>query len=87
MWGMVSFVLFGTWVLRVRKGGVFFDRLLTGCFLLVGLSRKNTHEEASVERGDDLMATKTVTNGRLFTEDELANAMTQSTLKPTKTVV
>ena len=27
---------------------------------------------------------KTVTNGRLFTEDELAEAMTQSTLKPSK---
>ena len=27
---------------------------------------------------------KTVTNGRLFTEDELAEAMTQSTLKPSR---
>ena len=27
---------------------------------------------------------KTITNGRLFTEDELAEAMTQSTLKPSR---
>ena len=26
----------------------------------------------------------TITNGRLFTEDELAEAMTQSTLKPSR---
>lgn len=27
---------------------------------------------------------KTLTNGRLFTEDELADAMTQSTLRPSR---
>ena len=40
----------------------------------------------TVTNGDvyGLDAQKTVTNGRLFTEDELAKAMTQSTLKPSR---
>lgn len=40
----------------------------------------------TVTNGDvyGLETQKTVTNGRLFTEDELAKAMTQSTLKPSR---
>ncbi|KAM0798878.1 hypothetical protein BDR22DRAFT_890996 [Usnea florida] len=40
----------------------------------------------TVTNGDvyGLDTQKTFTNGRLFTEDELANAMTQSTLKPSR---
>ena len=40
----------------------------------------------TVTNGDvyGLDTQKTVTNGRLFTEDELTEAMTQSTLKPSR---
>lgn len=40
----------------------------------------------TVTNGDvyGLETRKTITNGRLFTEDELAKAMTQSTLKPSR---
>ena len=40
----------------------------------------------TVTNGDvfGLDTQKTITNGRLFTEDELANAMSQSTLKPSR---
>lgn len=40
----------------------------------------------TVTNGDvyGLDTKKTVTNGRPFTEDELVEAMTQSTLKPTR---
>lgn len=42
--------------------------------------------QKTVMNGDPyaLDAQKTITNGKLFTEDELANAMTQSTLKPSR---
>lgn len=40
----------------------------------------------TVTNGDvyGLDTQKTVTNGRLFTDDELAKAMTRSTLKPSR---
>ncbi len=40
----------------------------------------------TVTNGDiyGLDTQRTVTNGRLFTEDELAEAMTQSTLRPSR---
>ena len=57
---------------------------------VVGLSRKNTHEERGGGRGGDgggLMPMDTAASGRLFTEEELSKAMSESTLKPARTVV
>ena len=53
---------------------------------VVGLSRKNTHEERSGD-GGGLMPMDTAASGRLFTEEELSKAMSESTLKPARTVV
>lgn len=42
--------------------------------------------QKTVTNGDTygLQSQKTLTNGRLFTEDELANAMSQSTIKTSR---
>lgn len=44
------------------------------------------HTQQTVTNGDPygLDPQKTITNGRLFTEEELANAMSQSTLKTSR---
>ena len=44
------------------------------------------HAQQTVTNGDPygLDPQKTITNGRLFTEEELANAMSQSTLKASR---
>lgn len=49
------------------------------------MSRTVTNMNGYTNEGmEGLEEQQTITNGRLFTEDELANAMTQSTLKPSK---
>ena len=54
-----------------------------------GTNGIDSHSQETVTNGDPygLDAQKTITNGtdgRLFTEEELSNAMTQSTLKPSR---